>query len=208
MSRPSRATALMRLCLALIALSTATVITVRPADSQTSNWTGATNNLYGTSGNWDNNTPPTNNTETANFGDGGSNTNVNVAAPVTLNTLSFQGSTNYALTGSAITLSGAGTPELSNASGAAISIANVIGGGGASIAQTGTGTLTLTGTGSTIGGELAIAAGNLAVSSGSLSVGSDTFVFGGTLAVTGGGTLNSQNVTVSQFSATTVPKHW
>jgi autotransporter-associated beta strand protein/T5SS/PEP-CTERM-associated repeat protein len=192
----------MRLCLALLALSAAIAMTVDPAHAQTSNWTGATSNLYGASGNWDNNTPPTNNTETANFGGGGANTNVNVAAPVTINDLSFQGSTNYSLTGSAITLSGAGPPALSNASGAAISIANVINGSDAFIRQSGNGTLTLTGTGSSIGADLDITAGKVAVNTGSLTVGGDIFVVGGTLAVTGGGTLNNQNAIISQLQPT------
>src|SRR5258708_4097491 len=140
-----------------IAASLATFAAFGPAHAQSSTWTGATNNDYGTAGNWSGGTPPPNsNTKSAVFDDGGIHTNVNVAAPTTVNSWTFQGTTNYALTGSAITFSGVGTPGIISTSNGTITIGNVISGAGASIGYGGNGAMFLTGSGSTIGGSLQV----------------------------------------------------
>src|SRR3954463_3083561 len=79
--RASRISALLA-STALVAASIS--IGASPARAQTSTWTGGTDNDYGTAGNWDNGTPPTTNTQSGLFTDGGANTNVSVAAPVTV----------------------------------------------------------------------------------------------------------------------------
>ena len=140
--RASRMSALLA-STALVAVSAAISMGGSPALAQQSIWTGLTDNDYGTAGNWDNGNPPTTNTQSALFADGGTNTNVSVAAPVTVQTWSLDGSaTSYSITGSTITFSNG----LSNTSNVAQSIANIVDGSNITVLQNGTGTLTLSGT--------------------------------------------------------------
>ncbi len=174
---------------ALVGVSFAVIGT--PAHSQTYTWTGATNNDYGTATNWAGagTPPPDTATESAVFSTGGANTGVNVAAPTTVNTWTFNGTTGYAITGSTVTFSGSGAGVTNNAS-VAQSIANNLAGTGM-VTQNGTGTLTLTGTNGYSGGTV-VQSGTLQLS-GAASLGSATAttnVSGGTLDL--GGTAQTQ----------------
>ena len=63
------------------ALVAASVAVISMAAAQSSTWTGAIDNIYGTAGNWSGGAPPPDtDTKSAIFATGGANTNVNVAA--------------------------------------------------------------------------------------------------------------------------------
>ena len=80
------------------ALVAASVALIGAAAAQPSTWTGAIDNVYGTAGNWSGGAPPPDsNTKSANFATGGANTNVNVAAPVTVQSWNFSGTTSYTI---------------------------------------------------------------------------------------------------------------
>ena len=200
------------------------VMTTAPLQAQTYIWTGATNNVYGTATNWTGagTPPPDTNTESGVFSTGGANTAISVAAPVTVNTWTFNGTTSYSLSGSAVTFSGSGAGVVNNSS-VAQSVANNIGGTG-SVTQNGTGTLTLTGTNGYSGGtfvqagtlqlgpaaSLGSAAATTNVSGGILDLGAtaqtqDQLLLSGTGTVQNG-TLNATTgvmQTGGTFSATT-----
>ena len=106
-------------------------------------WTGAASNVYGTAGNWSGGAgaPPDSTTERATLSTGAANRNISVAAPVTINRLTINGTSAYTLSGSAITLGG--TSALISVSGSAShTIGNVLG-GSASLSKSGTGSLML-----------------------------------------------------------------
>src|SRR5262245_51503898 len=91
---------------ALVALSLAPV----GAKAQTSTWTGAADSTYGNAANWTGGSPPPNSAgKSALFDDtGNANPTVNVTAPVTVQNWTFDGSTGYTTSGSAVTFTGAG----------------------------------------------------------------------------------------------------
>lgn len=169
---------------ALVALSLAPV----GAQAQTSTWTGATDSNYGTASNWTGGTPPpTSAGKSALFDDtGNANPTVNVAAPITVQNWTFDGSTGYTVAGSAVTFSGAGA-GLANTSSASQTVGNVLAGSGATVVQNGFGTLTLSGA-NTFSGGTTLSSGTLIVTnstpgvSGSLGTGAVT-MDGGTLQV-------------------------
>jgi outer membrane autotransporter protein len=151
-----------RALLGTSALVAASVALIGAAAAQTSTWTGATDNLYGSAGNWSGGAPPPDsNTKAANFATGGANTNVNVAAPVIVQSWSFTGTTSYTIFGSDVTFDGA-TPGIVNTSSVAQSIANSLGGVAATVLQNGSGTLTLSGA-NTYAGGTTISAGTVQV---------------------------------------------
>ena len=145
----------------------AALAAISPLHAQQSSWTGAVDGSYLNAGNWSGGTPPP---DTAGKGAtfaSGSNTNISVAIPTTVNNWTFSGTTNFALSGAAITFAGGGA-GIGSSSAGQVSIANNFS-GALAVQHAGAGSLTLTGIGST----------------------DQVLVGGGTLSVTSGGSLTS-----------------